>query len=89
MFVEVEVVESEDYQALTEREELDLQQLMSQCDHAVSNAETFMETLAKDLSILDGVCSNFRSLTLPDISNQCIKFYICAVSFFRYSYVLY
>uniref|UniRef100_A0A1B6CD43 Exocyst complex component Sec3 PIP2-binding N-terminal domain-containing protein n=1 Tax=Clastoptera arizonana TaxID=38151 RepID=A0A1B6CD43_9HEMI len=51
---EIEVVESEDYQALTEREELDLQQLMSQCDYAVSNAETFMETLARDLSVLDG-----------------------------------
>ena len=53
--LETEVAENEDYQALTEREETDLQQLMSQCGYAVSNAEAFMETLAKDLSILDGV----------------------------------
>ncbi|XP_046670906.1 exocyst complex component 1 isoform X2 [Homalodisca vitripennis] len=47
-------VDGEDYQALTEREEMDLEQLMSQCGSAVSNAEAFMETLARDLSVLDG-----------------------------------
>lgn len=53
--VEVGLVEGEDYQALTDKEEKDLEQLMTQCGSAVSNAEAFMETLARDLSILDGV----------------------------------
>lgn len=53
--VEAGLVDGEDYQALTEREEMDLEQLMTQCGSAVSNAEAFMETLARDLSILDGV----------------------------------
>lgn len=42
--------------ALTDREEQDLEKLMSQCEFGISNAEAFMENLAKDLSILDGVC---------------------------------
>lgn len=45
----------EDYQALTDREERDLENLLSQSDGALSNAEKFMENLAKDLSLLDGV----------------------------------
>ena len=45
----------EDYQALTEREEKDLERLLSQSNNALSNAEKFMEQLAKDLSLLDGV----------------------------------
>ena len=45
----------EDYQALTDREEKDLENLLSQSDGALSNAEKFMEILAKDLSLLDGV----------------------------------
>lgn len=45
----------EDYQAITESEEKDLERLMSSCQSAISNAESFMETLAKDLSVLDGV----------------------------------
>ncbi|BES93772.1 exocyst complex component sec3 [Nesidiocoris tenuis] len=49
-----EVGEVEDFQALTEKEEQDLILLMQECGYAVSNAEAFMETLAKDLSILDG-----------------------------------
>lgn len=52
----IEPVESEDYLALTDREEQDLEKLMSQCEFGISNAEAFMENLAKDLSILDGVC---------------------------------
>lgn len=46
----------EDYQALTDREEKDLERLLSQSDNALSNAEKFMEQLAKDLSLLDGAC---------------------------------
>jgi hypothetical protein len=52
----IEPVEAEDYLALTDREEQDLEKLMSQCEFGISNAEAFMENLAKDLSILDGVC---------------------------------
>jgi hypothetical protein len=52
----IEPVEAEDYLALADREEQDLEKLMSQCEFGISNAEAFMENLAKDLSILDGVC---------------------------------
>ncbi len=45
----------DDYQALTDREEKDLERLLSQSNNALSNAEKFMEQLAKDLSLLDGV----------------------------------
>jgi len=48
--------ELEDYQALSNREEEDLEALMSECSSAISNAETFAEQLSKQLSILDGVC---------------------------------
>lgn len=50
-----DVIEPEDYQALTEREEFDLETLMSRCESAIGNAEAFTEQLSKDLSILDGV----------------------------------
>ncbi|XP_063242626.1 exocyst complex component 1 [Bacillus rossius redtenbacheri] len=50
----VDAVETEEYLALNEREEQDLERLMSQCELGVSNAEAFMEILAKDLSVLDG-----------------------------------
>nr|CAD7407264.1 unnamed protein product [Timema poppensis] len=50
----VEAVEAEEYLALSEREEQDLEKLMSQCELGISNAEAFMEILAKDLSVLDG-----------------------------------
>lgn len=45
---------SSDYQPITDKEATDLETLMAGCDYAVSNAELFMETLSKDLSILDG-----------------------------------
>lgn len=48
-------IDEEDYQALTDREEKDLERLLSQSNNALSNAEKFMEQLAKDLSLLDGV----------------------------------
>lgn len=50
-------IDEEDYQALTDREEKDLERLLSQSNNALSNAEKFMEQLAKDLSLLDGVCT--------------------------------
>ncbi|XP_065352705.1 exocyst complex component 1 isoform X1 [Cloeon dipterum] len=48
------VDDTPEYMPLTEREIADLERLMSQCDFAYSNSEAFMETLARDLSILDG-----------------------------------
>lgn len=52
----------EDYQALTDREEKDLERLLSQSNNALSNAEKFMEQLAKDLSLLDGVHNKTKSI---------------------------
>ena len=49
----------DDYQALSEREEKDLERLLAQSEDALSNAEKFMEQLTRDLSILDGVSSIF------------------------------
>lgn len=51
----VTTTEMEDYQALSKREEEDLETLMSDCDAAISNAEVFAEQLSKQLSVLDGV----------------------------------
>ncbi|KAJ8912081.1 hypothetical protein NQ315_000587 [Exocentrus adspersus] len=45
---------AEDFQAITDKEQEDLKQLMSGCEYAISNAEGFMEVLARDLSLLDG-----------------------------------
>ena len=45
----------QDYQELTPKEESDLELLMSECNVAISNAETFTEQLSKQLSVLDGV----------------------------------
>ena len=47
----------EDYQALSAKEESDLELLMSECQVAMSNAELFAEQLSKQLSVLDGVGS--------------------------------
>lgn len=44
-----------EYQPITDKETTDLASLMDNCYYAVSNAELFMETLSKDLSVLDGV----------------------------------
>ncbi|KAJ8968991.1 hypothetical protein NQ317_014494 [Molorchus minor] len=45
---------AEDFQAITDKEQEDLKRLMSGCEFAISNAEAFMEILARDLSLLDG-----------------------------------
>lgn len=45
----------EDYQELTQREENDLEYMISQTENAISNIESFTEQLSKDLSVLDGV----------------------------------
>ena len=46
---------SDDYQALSPREEKDLERMMNECEFAIGNAEAFVEQLANDLSVLDGV----------------------------------
>lgn len=45
---------TEDFQAITDKEQEDLKTLMSGCEFAISNAEGFMEILARDLPLLDG-----------------------------------
>ncbi|XP_066156360.1 exocyst complex component 1 [Euwallacea fornicatus] len=45
---------ADDFQAVTEKEQEDLKRLMEGCEFAISNAEGFMEILARDLSLLDG-----------------------------------
>lgn len=54
------VTMEDDYQALTSKEETDLDQLMSECKIAISNAELFAEQLSKQLSVLDG--ANIHSI---------------------------
>ena len=51
-----------DWQALTPREENDLETLMSQCEYAISNTEAFTHQLAQDLSVLDGVSGHIQDL---------------------------
>ncbi|XP_035825446.1 exocyst complex component 1 isoform X2 [Aplysia californica] len=53
-------MEGEDYQALSGKEEADLELLMSECQVAISNAEAFTEQLSKQLSVLDG--ANIHSI---------------------------
>ncbi|PVD35270.1 hypothetical protein C0Q70_06552 [Pomacea canaliculata] len=50
----------EDFQALSAKEEADLELLMSECQIAMSNAELFAEQLSKQLSVLDG--ANIHSI---------------------------
>ncbi|XP_072040820.1 LOW QUALITY PROTEIN: exocyst complex component 1-like [Amphiura filiformis] len=51
---------SDDYQALSPREEKDLERMMNECEFAIGNAEAFVEQLANDLSVLDG--ANIHSI---------------------------
>ncbi|XP_035207311.1 exocyst complex component 1-like [Stegodyphus dumicola] len=57
---ESSVLEPEDYQALTAREESDLESLMAQYDFVIGNAEEFTEQLSRELSELDA--ANIRSI---------------------------
>ncbi|XP_058829670.1 exocyst complex component 1 [Topomyia yanbarensis] len=57
---EMDEVESEDFHALTEKEETNLSKLIGECDYAISNAEQFMEQLGKKLQELDG--ANIQSV---------------------------
>lgn len=44
----------EDFHALTEKEEIDLNKLIAECDYAISNAELFIDNLTFNLISLDG-----------------------------------
>ncbi|KAK5650695.1 hypothetical protein RI129_001724 [Pyrocoelia pectoralis] len=56
---------SDDFQAITEKEREDLNRLMNDCEFAISNAEAFMEVLARDLSLLDG--ENVQSILASQV----------------------
>ena len=51
----LQFVIGEDYQELTQKEENDLEYMISQTENAISHIEVFTEQLSKDLSVLDGV----------------------------------
>ena len=51
----LQFVIGEDYQELTQKEEKDLECMISQTENAISHIEVFTEQLSKDLSVLDGV----------------------------------
>ncbi|XP_052872288.1 exocyst complex component 1 [Anopheles cruzii] len=57
---DLEAMENEDFHALTEKEEINLNKLISECDYAISNAELFMEDLGLNLLQLDG--ANIQSV---------------------------
>jgi hypothetical protein len=42
------------YEAISTKEATDLLTLMQKCEHAVTNADIFLEDLNRELSILDG-----------------------------------
>ena len=53
---EIAMTLDSDYQALSSKEETDIEVLIAESENAISNAEAFAQQLAKDLSVLDGVC---------------------------------
>lgn len=55
----------EDFQALTEREELQLNKLMSECSFAISDAEHFIQQLVGNLSDMDG--ANVQSVLASEL----------------------
>lgn len=57
----------EDYQELTQREEKDLEIMISQTENAISNIEAFSEQLSKELSVLDGVTHEIKMLILYNL----------------------
>jgi len=52
----VVLFEPEEYQALTEKEENDLENMMIELGFNPNNAEEFVDKLTNQLSVLDGVC---------------------------------
>ena len=63
-------IPGEDYQELTQREERDLEYMISQTENAISNIEAFTEQLSRDLSILDGVSYQITPLLQICISGS-------------------
>lgn len=57
---DLEEFENEEFHALTEKEEVNLIKLISECDYAISNAELFMDDLSHNLLQLDG--ANIQSV---------------------------
>lgn len=55
----------EDFQALTEREELQLTKLMGECNFAIKDAELFIEQLVGNLADMDG--ANVQSVLASEI----------------------
>lgn len=51
----VVLFEPEEYQALTEKEESDLETMMTELGFNPNNAEEFVEKLTNELTVLDGV----------------------------------
>ena len=52
----VVLFEPEEYQALTEKEESDIETMMNELRFNPNDAEEFVEKLTNELMILDGVC---------------------------------
>ncbi len=48
------------YEPISSKESADLLQLMQKCEHAVTNADVFVEDLSRELNILDG--ANIHSI---------------------------
>ena len=65
-----------DWHALSQKEEADLDTIMSQCEFAISNAEKFADQLSRDLSVLDGVsvCDVTKMYTLCCYISSVISF---------------
>ena len=42
------------YEPISSKESTDLLQLMQKCEHAVTNADVFVEDLSRELNVLDG-----------------------------------
>lgn len=49
-----DMADGETYQAINDREASDLLALMRNCEHAITNADIFVEDLSRQLNILDG-----------------------------------
>jgi hypothetical protein len=81
---EIDAIEYEDFNALTDREEGELNKWIKEYNYAISNAELFIEQLGKNLSDLDGAnvqrfvsISFYKSITKSThffLSFQCFGF---------------
>ena len=58
---------------LAAREEADLERMMAECEFAIGNAEAFVEQLANDLSVLDGVRMDRGHIPIKYLLFCCLK----------------